>query len=220
MLTTGLVMTWLQPSSWTLQADLNPAEIEPQYIEPIAPRLSSATVAIPAGGGGEALLGGVNLGVDSLTFEYGASIWDLNYQPWDPSVSDEPTNVSLIRYRFGWPMRFLSYDDISTGASVNNPVVMAYHQRAYGLAGVRRGLDRPSWLPGFIPLYRVPIAVDWWHLAVNLLLWTLVAFALLGLRPLVRRWIRTRRLKGGVCVGCCYPLEDLKICPECGTARA
>lgn len=218
--TTGLVLTWLHPSSWVQQADLTRSQLEIQYIEPIAPAsLSSATRNVPIGSSGDPLLGGINLGIDFLSYEYGMSIWDPNFQPWDPSTSELPTYVNLTRFRFGWPMRFLSYDDISTGATVNNPTVMAYHQRAYKLAGAHRGLDRPSWLPSFIPLYRVPIAMQWPHLGMNLLAWTLGAFALLAMLPLVRRWIRANRIKRGVCVVCKYPLEGFATCPECGTAR-
>ncbi len=155
-----------------------------------------------------------------VVYSYGSADFTQKATPWDPTVSDIPNAVSLSRFRFGWPMRMLHFDDFTTGQSTINPLVAAYHQKGYQLAGRHRGLDRPSWLPGFIPLYRVPIALNWFALVVNVLAWSAICYALLSCRPLIRAWIQRRRRSLGLCVTCKYPLEELAQCPECGTARA
>ncbi|MEX0876808.1 MAG: hypothetical protein WD114_05050 [Phycisphaerales bacterium] len=214
-LITALLLTYLRPTNWVSRSGTLPlSEFEPTYLEPIAPELGGVFRFSPSTGNGSFLVYRINVGSDMMNYSYG-----FPEMRWDPARSESPSAVQLRRYRFGWPMRFLSYDEISTGASVNNPVVMAYHKRAYALAGARRGLDRPSWLPEFIPLFRVPTAVEWLPLAINLLLWSLAAFLLLAMSPLLKHWIRVRRFRRGVCVKCCYPLEELLRCPECGQER-
>ncbi len=218
-ITTGLVLTWLHPSSWIVQHELSKAEIRPQYIDPIAPELVAIHHHSPSIGNGSFALSGINLGADMVSYSYGNSLWDTGYTPWDPAVDAEPTSVNIMRYRFGWPMRMLHYDDISTGSSIADPIVLAYHQRAYQLAGNHRGLDRPGWVPGFIPLYRVPTVIRWDGVVINMLAWACICYALLSAVPLIRLGIARRRRQRGVCVVCQYPLDDLQQCPECGTQR-
>ena len=212
-----LLATVLLPSHWTSKTILDHTKIAPTYLAPIAPDLVEAFVGVPAHyASGEPLLGGSNLGVDMMVFSYGASAWSATFQPWDPLVTPEPTNVELTRFRFGWPMRMLSMDDITTGASTNISLVRDYHQRAYALAAADRGLNRPAWIPRVIPLHRIPIAVNWTGLAVNTACWSAVCFLLLSCRPLIQSHIRRRRTRRGLCPTCRYELQSLPTCPECG----
>jgi len=218
LLSTALLLTYLKSWSWVSSGPtLNPDSFEATYLEPIAPELVAVRHHSPSTGNGSFALTGINLGADMVSYCYGVSLWDEGYTPWDPTVDAEPTSVNIMRYRFGWPMRMLHYDDISTGSSIADPIVLAYHQRANAIAGIHRGLDRPSWLPGFIPLYRVPIAVNWFTLVINVLTWSALCYALMSCLSWLRAWIQRRRIKGGLCASCKYPVGDFERCPECGT---
>ncbi|MFG0244762.1 MAG: hypothetical protein ACF8MF_01755 [Phycisphaerales bacterium JB052] len=221
LLSTALLLTYLKSSSWVSSGPTpNPESFQATYLDPIAPELVEVRHHSPSIGNGSFPLSGINLGADMVSYSYGISLWDKGYTPWDPTVDAEPTSVNIMRYRFGWPMRMLSYDDISTGASIAIPSVASYHQRAYQLAGNHRGLDRPGWVPGFIPLYRVPTMIRWDGVVINTLAWACVGYALLSTVPLIRAGIAHRRMQRGVCVVCQYQLDDLQQCPECGTHRA
>lgn len=220
LITTGLLVAFLMPSSWSIAESIPLDEADQTYIAQSSPPLRAFMRAVPADSQGELLFRGLNLGIDFVSYNYGPLMTDDDYELWDPSVDTEPKSIELTRYRFGWPMRVLSFDDITTLSSVNDSRVIAYHQQAYALAGKHRGLDRPSWLPGFIPLYRVPIAANWLGGLVNVLTWSAIVYALLSTKPLIRRWIEHKRSRLGLCVECKYPLEELTQCPECGTQRA
>lgn len=219
MLWTSLLFTYFLTNSWTSKTGPLPLDsLEVTYLEPIAPELLQIYRLYPTPGKGRYMIYNVDIGIRHTMYGYR----DANTKrdtPWNPAVSDIPTSVTLSRFEFGWPFRMLNYDTISTGLSTDDPLVMAYHQRAYALAGANRGLDRPVWLPNFIPLKRIPIAVNWVALFLNVLVCSVICYALLSCRPLVRAWIRHRRHKLGLCVNCKYTLEELSQCPECGTLR-
>ncbi len=218
---TLLLATVLFPTHWTTKATLPPSSMPPTYLAPIGPELTGVYIAVPAvPTRGDPLLGGVNLGVDFVSYTYGDSILNPAFQPWDPAVTPDPPSVELTRFRFGWPRRIVSLDDISTGASVADPAVMAYHRRAYALAKEYRGLNRPRWMPRFIPVYRIPVVVNWSNFAVNTAAMTPVAFALLCIPPALRAIRRRRRARRGRCPACGYDLQTLTTCPECGPTDA
>ncbi|MCC5823103.1 MAG: hypothetical protein LAT64_10130 [Phycisphaerales bacterium] len=211
--TAALLFTVLFPTTWTVTGSLPIDQTPPTYLAPIAPPLTEIYRTTASGP-----LDAVPLpGVDSIVFEYGPSLWSDAYQPWDPAASSDPTFVSLTRYRFGWPRRFLSMDSITTGQSVADPVVMAYHQRANDLAAEHRGLNRPAWVPRFIPIHRVPAVVDRTNLAINTAFWALICFGLIQCRYLIKAAIRRRRTRRGLCARCRYELQGLNTCPECGS---
>lgn len=215
--TTALLATFLFPGRSTVVRSPRIDAFPPTYLAPIAPPLTEISKTKPTNGlGGIPLLGSINPGVDSIEYSYGPAFWSDTYRPWDTTVTDEPPTVRLSRYRFGWPMRMLSMDDITTGQSIADPVVMAYHQRAYALAAADRGLNRPAWIPRFIPLHRIPIAVNWTGLAVNTAFWSAVCFLLLSCRPLIRSHIHRRRTRRSLCPTCRYEIQSLPTCPECG----
>lgn len=221
VLSTTLLATFFHPKSWVSQGNSLPlTDFEPTYMESIAPEIVSILWYSPSTGNGSYLLYHVNVGADMIVYSYGSPKFPTLVASWDPTVSDIPSVVRLSRFRFGWPLRALSYDDFTTGQSLGNPLVAAYHQKANSLAGSHRGLDRPSWLPGFIPLRRVPIAVDWAALFLNIVVWTVICYAILSIRPMLRAISARRRKKRGLCIRCTYPLEGLTRCPECGTDRA
>jgi hypothetical protein len=215
--TTALLATFLFPRSSTVVRSPRIDAFPPTYLAPIAPPLTEISKTKPTSVfGGIPLLGTINPGVDSIEYSYGPAFWSDTYRPWDTTVTEEPPTVRLSRYRFGWPMRMLHMDDITTGQSIADPVVMAFHQRAYALAAHHRGLNRPAWIPSFIPLHRIPIAINWTGLAVNTACWGAVCFLLLSCRPLIRFHIHRRRARRGLCPTCRYELQSLPTCPECG----
>lgn len=218
---TLLLATVLFPTNWTTKSTLPPSSMPPTYLAPIAPDLKEVHIAIPASpSSGGPLFGGVNLGVDFISYAYGDSAFNPAFQPWDPAVTPDPPFVELTRFRFGWPRRIVSLDDISTGTSIADPAVMAYHRRAYALAKEHRGLNRPRWMPRFIPVYRIPVVVNWPNFAVNTTAMTPVAFVLLCIPPALRAIRRGRRARRGRCPACGYDVQTLTTCPECGPADA
>lgn len=206
-----LIAAFLLPYSWVSEAPTSQSMKAPTYLGDIAPGLTSASVGKPANRtSGEALLGGMNIGVDAVSYNYGIDYFDPNFAPWDPTTSDTPPFVSLTRFRFGYPFRSLYWDDLSTGASVNIPAVYDYHLKMYKRAGVDRGIGVSFISPG----RRLPIAPIWSGLIFNILFWTILWFVLTSMR----RWVVVyRRKRRGVCLACGYAVEDLKQCPECGT---
>ena len=228
LLWTSLLFTYLRPNSWTSNKGALPLDnFEPTYIEPIAPELTQIMRLTPTPGSGRYLIFNVDVGISLEMYTYGTTKVSRTMIPGsraaplrDPTQSDIPDAVGISRYQYGWPFRMLSFDEITTGLSTTDPLVMAYHQKAYDLAGAHRGLDRPAWLPSFIPLYRVPIAFNWFALILNVLAWSVISYAILSIRPMLRALIVHRRRKLGLCCNCKYTLEGLTQCPECGTPRA
>lgn len=225
---TILLFTYLPTNSWTSKIGALPLEnFDPTYLEPIAPDLLQVMRLSPTPGRGFYLIYNVDLGINKTMYGYRDTTVSRPRQPgspvvitWDPTQSEIPDAVSLSRYQFGWPFRMLSYDEITTGLSTNDPLVAAYHQKVDALAGAHRGLDRPAWLPSSIPLRRVPIAVNWVALFLNVVVWSVISFAILSIRPMIHAISVRRRKKLGLCIKCKYPLEGLSRCPECGTPRS
>ncbi len=184
----------------------------PTYLSDIAPPLEHTELALPAGVNGEALYLGYNLGFDLIEYTYGGL-----QDTWDIEHADIPPTVYLTRFRFGYPWRAFSFDDLSTGSSIANMKVMSYHQLMYERAGIYRGLDRPNWIPSWMPFYRIPIAPIWTGLFLNILFWS-AAWYFPGV---IWRTVRThRRKRRGLCLACGYAAEDLDRCPECGSDHA
>jgi hypothetical protein len=215
----ALLATFLFPSHWRFQKSIPPSAMPPTYLAPMAPELREITRSVPNKyPDDEPVLWGLNIGVDLVCYTYGDSIYVPDSCWWDPLVSHEPPCVALIRYRFGWPLRMMSMDEIETIADPSNSVVAEFHQRARTLAGEHRGMSRPAWLPRSIPLWRVPIAVRWGSLAVNTLVWALFCYLVLSVGGwLIRRKISGRRARRGLCTGCGYEIDGLMVCPECAT---
>jgi hypothetical protein len=218
--TCALLATFLFPSHWYVHKSVHPPSLPPTYLAAIAPELREISVCAPTGPSGNGpIFWGLNVGIDTIRYGYGDSMWDRDFRPWDPIVSPEPSSVELIRYRFGWPMRAVSMDDVTTGgANAGISTVSEFYRRAYQLAGEHRGLNRPAWLPTFVPMDRVPVAVRWGALAVNTVVWAGICYLILIAGGWwLRNRVRARRAERGLCTECRYALEGLAVCPECGT---
>ena len=140
-------------------------------------------------------------------------MWSGAFQPWNPLTSREPTSVTLTRHRFGWPLRMLSVDEITTLADQSFSPVTDYNERAHDLAGLRAGLKAPRWMPSSLKLDRIPTFVYWIPLAVNTACWATLWFAILAW---ANAHIRHRRTRRSLCPTCRYELQSLPTCPECG----
>lgn len=208
-----LLAAFVLPNSWGGYLDLSATTRAPQYLNDIAPAFTRAYQIFPASpSSGEPLMGGVNLGMDMVNYDYGAGYLDPNFVPWDPSVSSTPSFVNLSRFRFGYPWRSLTWDDLSTGTSVNIPAVMDYHMKMYDRAGIDRGIGVSFISPG----RRLPIAPIWGGLLLNFVFWSIVWFVPGVLRQSIR--IHNRKRKG-LCTICGYAVQDFEVCPECGNTR-
>lgn len=201
----------LLPYSWAGYTEL-PSDVQhPTYLADIAPPFSSATKFTP-----ELPLiiedsfGEINTGMDSIEYAYGLSFFDPDFVPWDTTKSETPPSVNLTRYRFGFPWRAMYWDDLSTGSSINIPAVFAYHQKMYQRAGLSRGIGVSFISPG----RRLPIVPVWPGLIADILFWSVVWFI-----PGViwRTLCAARRKRRGLCLVCGYSIEDLEVCPECGS---
>ncbi len=211
-----LLATVLFPSHWTSKTTLDHTKIAPTYLAPIAPDLVEAFILVPGRRASDKpLLWGTNLGVDQVVYSYGSSMWSGAFQPWNPLTTDEPTSVTLTRYRFGWPFRMLSVDEITTLANPNFSPVTDYYQRAHDLAGLHAGLNAPRWMPSSLKLDRIPIFVHCIPLVVNTACWATLWFAILAC---MNAHIHRRRTRRGLCPTCRYDLQSLPTCPECGQA--
>lgn len=215
----ALLATFLFPSHWRFQKSIPPSAMPPTYLAAIAPELREITLSVPNNHPDDRpILWGLNVGVDVVCYAYGDSMWDRRARRWDPVASPLPTSVELVRYRFGWPLRMVSMDEVTTGADPSSSVVAEFHQRAFALAREHRGMSRPAWLPRSIPLWRVPIAVRWGSLAVNTLVWAFFCYLVLSVGGwLIRRKISGRRARRGLCTACGYEMAGLMVCPECAT---
>lgn len=224
---TGVLIAFLHPNSWTSKTGPLPLDqFEPTYLEQVAPELVQILKLYPTEGSGIYRIYSLNIGISHTMYSYRRTTASRPRTPgtrvrtvWDPTRSDIPDGVELSRYEYGWPFRTLSYDEIRTGLNTTDPLVMAYHQKAYALAGPNRGLDRPAWLPSFVSLRRVPLAVNWQALMLNVVVWSAICYVILSIRPLLRAMRIRRRKSRGLCIDCRYPLDELTQCPECGTPR-
>lgn len=201
-----------------------PRKYAPSYLKEFAPPLEeNGFRLIPINySNNKPYLWGMNVGTDEISFTYGDT---EGYDVWDPNESEIPLYIYFSRQRFGWPKRVLSYDAFSTGISISDrdaqayykPAVQAYHRKVSKKAGVHQGLDRPAWLPSFISLNTVPVAVNWTGLFANTIFWG-ICWLIPGA---IWRTVRTyRRRRRGLCLACGYVVEDLEVCPECGSDHA
>lgn len=214
LLISELLAAFLLPSSWVgFSEDLPKMSQAPTYLHDIAPALTSAQMSFPANPAtSEPLLHGLNVGMDVINYSYGAGFFDPNFAPWDPSVSDSPSFVSLTRFRFGWPFRALYWDDLSTGTSVAIPAVWDYHLKMYERAGIDRGIGVSYISPG----RRLPIAPIWTGLFFNILFWSVAWYVPFMLRRIAIRFRAKRRVRLGLCADCGYTIDEFSMCPECG----
>jgi hypothetical protein len=208
-----LLAAFLLPRSWGGLVQLPKDIPHPTYLHDIAPPFSSAIKNTPADSSGDVPLIPINLGMDLIHYSYGLGYFDPNYTPWDTTRTDSPPSVNLTRFRFGFPWRSLTWDDLSTGASVNIPAVMDYHMKMYERAGIDRGIGVSFISPG----RRLPIAPIWGGLILNILFWSSLWFFPGVIWRSARYFLRKRR---GLCLVCGYAIEDLERCPECGTKVA
>lgn len=147
-------------------------------------------------------------GLDVTTFTYGRSDGD-----WDPDTETTPPWIQLDRYRVGWPLKAGYWDDHSIPPKGNRAQIDAVFRGIHDRAGLRIGIERPSWAPGD-KYRRIPVTL----LATGLF-GNIAFFMLVCLSPgALWRGLRShRRRKRGQCLDCGYMIEGSRLCPECGT---
>jgi|GEM_PF-2374877 len=137
---------------------------------------------------------------------------------WSPmSTEDTPEWMTIVRHRFGWPMRAMFWDSVGWSPGGGREYVLPFAKKINSRAGLNDGFATPRWWPTSDQNYRMPIKILWGGFLVNVML-----FAALWIVPgFVWRTGRTqRRRRRGLCVECGYAVEDLGACPECGSANS
>jgi hypothetical protein len=130
-----------------------------------------------------------------------------------------PPYVRLSIHQFGWPMRAAEWHshDVS---GVPRRVEATMHEAAAHAAGLRTGIEHPSFIPvgkSYEPR-RLPVLPTWPGFAVDTLLYALILWLLISGPFALRRLIRIKR---GRCPKCGYDLRHALSggCPECGWNR-
>jgi len=132
-----------------------------------------------------------------------------------------PPYVNLSIHRFGWPMRAAEWHSHEV-SGVPRRVEATMRQQVADAAGLRTGIERPSFIPvgkSYQPR-RLPVVPSWPGFAVNTLFYASI-LGLLICGPFALR--RLVRLKRGRCPRCGYNLRGQPStsagCPECGWNR-
>ncbi len=213
LISTALLVFFQPANSWYgYTANTNYHDHGPSYLGDLAPRYTSSNLYKAATRSGNEILFGFNTGIDEIKYTFG----DPNME-WDLIEDELPPRVFIDRTRYGFPWRVLYRDHISTNTNINNPKVSQFHQQAYDRVGSRRGLDRPKWFPTWVMTYRIPITPLWGGILANMFSWSLLWFVL-ALIP--SRLILCHRKRRELCISCGYAVEDLEVCPECGSDHA
>lgn len=127
--------------------------------------------------------------------------------------------LTLWEYRFGWPLRCVSYCRANTVVSPSGAAEPINSQYKFWVDNV--GTDHGVIDPFFKGKVRnqiklLPITPVLSGFILNSLLFgTLLSLPFHG-RVMVRTLLRKRR---GACITCGYPAVNLEICPECGTRK-
>jgi hypothetical protein len=204
-----LLAAFWHPTTWNAvnQPAIYPSP--PAYLGELVPAHSTTVYMSALFSMGSGPLSEVsNTGIDFYEFTYNKP------RPDTPADGiDIPSTIVLTRYRSGWPWRAMYWDSVYIFNSGQFPNAQSYAKLMSDRAGFKYGLDIPlssSWM-------RLPVMPVWNGLLLNVLLWS-VLWSIPGpLRYGVRRYRRKRR---GLCLACGYAVEDLEICPECGTDHA
>ncbi|MFG0314235.1 MAG: hypothetical protein ACF8LL_08630, partial [Phycisphaerales bacterium] len=137
---------------------------------------------------------------------------------WDPTDPEQiPVFVKITRFYFGWPFRAMHYDLIGISTESRWDHMRSYFDRVEAAAGINIGLETPDWWPAVRENYKLPVLPRIGGLILNTLtfaaVWACIASSF--------RWtIRTKRRRTGRCAECAYQIEELQLCPECGTPRS
>lgn len=150
----------------------------------------------------------LNIGRDIVDYSYGEQ-----FAVWDRAVhGDIPPAAYITRCFVGLPFRCMYYDNFSV-ANGGKGYTLTYFGLMKERAGFRAGLRSPG-PTSFWNERRIPLAPMWSGLIANS-----VFFGLCWYLPgTIHRQIRHRRLmRQDLCLTCGYAVEDLEVCPECGS---
>jgi hypothetical protein len=127
--------------------------------------------------------------------------------------NEGPMRAILIRVRFGWPMRSMSFDSYGLQGELSKESKGEFFDRCERAAGMRAWRQFPKWTP-ISPRSRrgVPRAILPLGFVANTAGFSTVFAFLLGIRS-IRNWIRRNR---GLCPHCAYPVSTSCVCTECG----
>ena len=197
-----------------------PDNSPPRYLDGLVPKFSSATRNQPdvesCRGLGRTHL--FQFSVDIIVFTYGDPETDWIIE----RDGDQPPGVQVWRYRFGWPFRAiymdapsLNYSTIDGAATAQD--VQSYLDRMLSRTGYRSGVQSPKFFPCWMEYHYIPIAPLWFGILIDTVFWS-ICWVIPGA---IWHSVRTaRRKRRGLCLACGYAVEDLEVCPECGSDHA
>lgn len=134
-----------------------------------------------------------------------------------PDFRDDPPGYGLEADAFGLPCRSLVWYRafvVSHGANGGVVDLRAFAVNFASRAGLGQGIPMPAWWPTSQRCgAMLPVRPIWGGLAVNGVLYAIVAAALAAVPGRIRRLSRRGR---GLCEDCGYLVAGLQRCPECG----
>ena len=167
---------------------------------------------------------------------FGISGWLDEYYVTDPSdfysddmmiVSEEGGTIYATRSsgnRIGWPLQCIQHsqkwievtrlrskaeskDKGRVIAKTDTEITPTPH---WYFKGIKTNLKNSIF-------YQIPVQIRPLQFLVNTLFYSIVLYAI---HLLIVRLKQSSRHRQGLCVGCGYAIEDLNVCPECGSDHA
>ena len=172
-------------------------------------------------------------GWESKGTTFGVSGWiDEHYTTDPPDLYSEDDDLSdqagtlhstmTGGTRIGWPFRCIQMSEVWHEETVFGPAIE--NERRSITNQKTDQTPTPYWYYKGIEtklnnsvLYRVPVQIRPIQFLINTLFYSIVMF---GVLHLVVRYKRNRRNRRELCISCGYAVEDLEVCPECGSDHA
>ena len=160
---------------------------------------------------GELLGFKLNLGTDYKVYSFSELDLDSEITPGRAAI--------LERYRVGWPFKSLYWDRwtaLKPYPAVNEfGILLGFDHEQTDLlideAGFRSGINLSSKTR---KIRRIPITPFWFGMIFDTAIWAMVCITPGIVWRNLRRQLRNRR---GLCSTCGYAIENLAVCPECGS---
>lgn len=187
------------------EKSLSPVECWPGPVHESWPSVPEASAADTLG---------VTLGLNPVPWQFHTFRASTGWQCQSLSCSDGEWLYVYEVHRIGLPIGVLRFDESHSHSyaaifgAAPRAVLSAWYQGIGMSDGGRVSEAFPDWI--------LPVMPVWSGLVVNT-----VAYAACLWIPWVSGigWRRSRRLRGGECVTCRYPVVlGREVCPECGTA--
>ena len=149
---------------------------------------------------------------------------DLGWIPEEKTTVDSSGMLSSLRFAYGWPWRamvrheYRYYEPPWSEPVPDFPGMGSSHRHNDQLPAVIRTGWHAFNLPNgsYTHPVRLPLQPLWLGMAANSGFYAGVLACVLVIPGVIRRAIRARRLRAGLCPSCRYPRGVAAVCSECG----